>query len=70
MIYSCVLKLMKKKYSQLYVAPKRTSMDENLHRKQALKCLIKFVDKNYDSLYQVLFWPDLATCQEIFGIFS
>ena len=61
---------MKKKYSQLYVAPKRTSMDENLNRKQALKCLIKFVDKNYDSLYQVLFWPDLATCQEIFGIFS
>jgi hypothetical protein len=24
--------------------------------------LIKFIDKNYESWEQVLFWPDLVTC--------
>ena len=37
-------------------------MGGNLYGEQALKRLIKFIDKNYDSRYQVLFWPDLATC--------
>ena len=27
-----------------------------------LSRLIKFIDKNYESREQVLFWPDLVTC--------
>ena len=52
----------KKGFSQLYVAPKRTSMDGALFREKPLSRLIKFIDKNYDSRDQDLFWPDLATC--------
>ena len=37
-------------------------MDGNLYRQQALKRLIRFIDKNYDPRDQVLLWPDLATC--------
>ena len=37
-------------------------MDGALYREKALSRLIKFIDKNYDSRDQVLFWPDLATC--------
>ena len=49
-------------FSQLYVAPKKTSMDGKLYREQALKRLVRFIDENYESRNQVIFWPDLATC--------
>ena len=52
----------KKGFSQLYVAPKKTSMDGKLYREQGLKRLIKFIDENYVSRDQVVFWPDLPPC--------
>ena len=47
---------------QLYVAPKRTSMDGDLYREKTLSRLIKFIDKNYDSGDQVLFWKTWTFC--------
>lgn len=46
----------------IYVAPKRTSMDSALYRKECLSRVLKFVDANYESREDVIFWPDLAPC--------
>ena len=49
--------------SDIYFAPKKSSMDQETYRKQCLeKRLFKFIDENYDSRSEVLFWPDLASC--------
>ena len=49
--------------SDIYFAPKKLSMDQETYRKQCLeKRLFKFIDENYDSRSEILFWPDLASC--------
>ena len=53
----------KRGISPIYFAPKRTSMDQELYRKECLtKRLFPFIDQNYDSRQDVIFWPDLASC--------
>ena len=47
---------------KIHVFGKRESMDGQLYREKCLPKVLKFVDDNYGSRDQVIFWPDLATC--------
>ena len=50
--------------SKLYIFPKNQSMNAEIYRKKCLSKVAEFVDANYDSRNQVIFWPDLATCHD------
>ena len=47
---------------KIHVFEKRQSMDGELYQEKCLSKVIKFVDDNYESRDDVVFWPDLATC--------
>ena len=41
-----------------------------IYRKEALIPLVQFIDENYESRNQIIFWPDLATCHYTIGKYS
>ena len=47
---------------KIQVFKKQESMNGQMYREKCLPLMLKFVDENYDSRDQVVFWPDLATC--------
>ena len=45
------------------VFPKNSlSMDNEIYRTQCLTKVLRFVETHYESIDDVVFWPDLATC--------
>ena len=48
--------------SDIYFAPQQSTMDQETYRKECLeKRLFKFIDENYNSREEIIFWPDLAS---------
>ena len=37
-------------------------MDNEIYRTQCLTKVLRFVETHYESIDDVVFWPDLATC--------
>ena len=47
---------------EIFIAPKRTSMDSQLYQNECLTRVLDFIDTHYESRDDCIFWPDLATC--------
>ena len=47
---------------KIHVFNKHESMNGQMYREKCLPLMLKFVDEQYESRDQVIFWPDLATC--------
>ena len=47
--------------SDLYICKDKETVNGQVYREKCLPLLLKFIDENYTSREQVIFWPDLAT---------